>query len=69
MAFLRITFHPVGGHDICQVSIKPASKPIWIETKDDKGQKSEQLFIRTNNSSRALNTREALEYAGHRWKK
>jgi len=67
-AFLRITFHPVGGHDICKVWIKPSPKPIWIEVKDGAGQKSEQLFIRTNNSSRPLNTREALEYAAHRWK-
>ena len=68
-AFLRISFHQVGGHDICKVWIKPSPKPIWIETKDDRGQKTEQLFIRTNNSSRPLNTREALEYAAHRWKK
>ena len=67
-AFLRITFHQVAGHDICKVWIKPSPKPIWIEVKDDKGQKAEQLFIRTNNSSRPLNNREAVEYAAHRWK-
>lgn len=67
-AFMRITFHQVGGHDICKILIKPSPKPIWIEVKDDKGQKSEQLFIRTNNNSRSLTAREALEYAAYRWK-
>ena len=67
-AFMRISFHQIGGHDICKILIKPSPKPIWIEGKDDKGQKSDQLYIRTNNNSRALNTREALEYAAHRWK-
>ncbi len=67
-AFLGISFGQVGGHDICKILIKPSPKPIWIEGKDSAGQKTEQLFIRTNNSSRPLNTREALEYAAHRWK-
>ncbi len=67
-AFLRISFHKVGGHDICRFWIKPSPKPIWIETKDDRGQRAEQLFIRTNNSSRPLNNREAVEYAAHRWR-
>ena len=67
-AFLRITFGQVGGHDICNVLIRPSPKPIWIEGKDDKGQKSDQLFIRTGNSSRSLTVREATEYAAHRWK-
>lgn len=68
-AFMRISFGQVGGHDICKILTKPSPKPIWIETKDDKGQKAEQLYIRTNNNSRALNNREAVEYAAHRWKK
>ena len=67
-AFLRITFHQVQGRDICKIRVKPSTKPVWIEGKDNAGQKSELLYIRTNNSSRALSTREALEYASHRWK-
>ncbi len=67
-AFMRISFHQVGGHDICKILTKPSPKPIWIETKDDKGQKADQLYIRTNNNSRTLNNREAVEYAAHRWK-
>ena len=67
-AFLRITFGQVSGHDICQVRIKPAPKAIWVDGKDSTGQRVEQLYIRTGNSSRALTAREATEYAAHRWK-
>ena len=67
-AFLRISFGQVGGYDICKILIKPSSKPIWFEIKDDSGKKSDQFYIRTGNSSRSLNPREAMEYATHRWK-
>ncbi len=67
-AFLRITFGQVSGHDICQVRVKPAPKAIWVDGKDSTGQRVEQLYIRTGNSSRALTAREATEYAAHRWK-
>ncbi len=50
----------------CRTELSP--KAIWVAVKDDKGQKSEQLFIRTNNNSRSLTAREATEYAAHRWK-
>jgi hypothetical protein len=67
-AFLQITFGQVSGQDICQVRIKPAPKAIWIDGKDSTGQKTEQLYIRTGNSSRALTAREATDYVGNRWK-
>lgn len=67
-AFLKITFGQVSGHDICQVRIEPSPKAIWVDGKDNARQKSEQLYIRTGNSSRALTIREAANYAAHRFK-
>jgi len=62
-AFLRISFHNVGGVDVCQISIKPSPKPAYV-----KDGIAENLFVRTGNSTRQLTTREAVEYSKHRWK-
>jgi ActR/RegA family two-component response regulator len=63
VALIKIVFHRVSEKDICQVLVKPSPKPIFV--KDDKG---EHLYVRTGNSTRLLNTREALEYCKLRWK-
>lgn len=60
---INILFHRVGGDDVCQVALKPSPKPVFV--KDEKG---EHLFVRTGNSTRLLNTREAVEYCKIRWK-
>ena len=61
--FIHIIFHQIDGKDICQIAVKPSSRPVFV--KDDRG---EHLFIRTGNSTRALTTREAIEYCSTRWK-
>jgi FixJ family two-component response regulator len=60
---IQVVFHQVEGKDVCQIAIKPSTKPVFV--KDEKG---EHLFIRTGNSTRSLSTREAIEYCKVRWK-
>jgi Putative DNA-binding domain/Putative RNA methylase family UPF0020 len=61
--FLRISFHNIGGVEVCQISIKPSPKPAFV-----KDGIAENLFVRTGNSTRQLTTREGIEYCKHRWK-
>lgn len=61
-AFISLAFHRIGDEEICQVSVTPAPRAIFVE--DDR---SEHLFIRSGNSTRLLSTREALEYCNNRW--
>jgi len=60
---LNIIFHRLGESDVCQIEVKPSPKPVFV--RDEKG---EHLFVRTGNSTRLLNTREAIEYCKLRWK-
>ena len=59
-----ITFHEVGGHDVCRIETQPSPSPVFV---DEKGGKPAQLYIRTGNASRALDTRESIEYSRHHW--
>jgi hypothetical protein len=59
-----VTFHEVEGQDVCRVEVQPSPSPVFV---DEKGGKPAQLYIRTGNSSRALDTRESIEYSRHRW--
>jgi hypothetical protein len=59
-----LTFHEVKGQDVCRIEVQPSPSPVFV---DEKGGKSAQLYIRTGNSSRALDTRESIEYSRHRF--
>jgi hypothetical protein len=59
-----LTFHEVGGQDVCRIEVKPSPSPVYV---DEKSGKPVQLYIRTGNASRALDTREIFEYSRHRW--
>lgn len=61
--FLHTTFHEVEGKDICRIDAKSSPKPIFVV--EDKG---DYLYIRVGNSTRALSTREAIDYVKSRWK-
>jgi len=60
-----LTFHEVDGQDICRIEVQPSPDPVYV---DEKGGKPAQLYIRTGNASRALDTREIIEYSRHRWR-
>jgi hypothetical protein len=59
-----ITFHEVEGQDVCRIEVQPSPIPAYV---DEKGGKAAQLYIRTGNASRALDTREIIDYSRHRW--
>ena len=59
-----VTFHVVAGEDICRIEVQPSPSPVYV---DEKGGKPAQLYIRTGNASRALDTQEIIEYSRHRW--
>jgi hypothetical protein len=60
---MRIVFHTVDEHEICQITVTPSPKPVFV--KDERG---EHFYVRTGNSTRLLTTREAIEYYKLRWK-
>jgi hypothetical protein len=39
----------VDGHDVCRVNVPRATEPMWSTFKDN-----EKLFVRRNNSTRAV---------------
>jgi type I restriction-modification system DNA methylase subunit len=61
--YIRISFHETEGKDVCRITVKPSPAPIWVNIDG-----TERLYIRTNNSSRALSAREAVEYVREHWK-
>jgi len=56
--FYTIRFHRLEGKDVCRISVKPATKPIFL-----KG----ELYIRSGNQKRKLTAQEAIEYVKQRW--
>jgi len=59
-----LTFHQVEGQDVCRIEVQPSPVAVYV---DEKGGKPVQLYIRTGNASRALDTREIIEYSRRRW--
>lgn len=59
----RVDFPQIDGVEICRVSVKPCHRPVYVP--DAVG--SKDLYIRSGNSTRRLNTEEAIEYSKVRW--
>ncbi len=60
---LHTSFRTVDGKEICKVVIAPSLRPVFLE--DGRGK---HLYIRTGNSTRELDVKEAVEYVKGRWK-
>jgi hypothetical protein len=52
--------HNLGGRDICQITVQPASEPVHIEDK---------FFVREGNRKRELSVKEGVDYINKHWKK
>jgi ActR/RegA family two-component response regulator len=61
--FLQIDFAVIGSAEVCRVSAKPASKPVYVSDAAGK----DRLYIRTGNVTVELSAREALDYFNIRW--
>ena len=61
-ANLRVSFAQLGGHDVCRVTVLPASSAVYVKENNQ-----ETLYVRTGNSTRSLSTREAVAYHQQRF--
>ena len=59
-----ISFEGHDGHEVCRVDVAPSSTPVFVS----KGNSSD-LYVRINNSTRLLNTAEAVEYIAAHWRR
>ena len=59
---VHVTFHRHEVRDICRVIVEPADRPVYFH---DAG--TSHLFVRTGNSTRELDVREAMEHAARRF--
>ena len=60
---IQIEFFDVNGLDLCQLSIKKMSKPVYYRERN-----IQEFWIKTGNSSRRLSMSEAHEYIREAWK-
>jgi uncharacterized protein with ParB-like and HNH nuclease domain len=64
----RVKFHgTTEGFDICEVEIDKSPKPLFVDSIDKNGQKTGKFYVRTGNSSREFNIKEAGEYIKSRF--
>jgi ATP-dependent Lon protease len=63
-SYLTVTFDEIESQDVCRLVIRPAKAPIFM-----RGQRSDgDFYARLNNSTRLLNTADALEYVRSHWR-
>ncbi|MGC1248782.1 MAG: ATP-binding protein, partial [Spirulinaceae cyanobacterium] len=68
--YIRISFGEVEKKDVCQITVKPSPRPVYIQVKNKNGEQEESLFIRINNSTRKLDKpSEIRNYCQDRWAK
>lgn len=58
ISFYDVSFHQLNGMEICQIQVKPASQPTFLDGA---------FFVRNGNQTRQLTTQEAIEYIRNRW--
>ena len=49
---------------VCRVDVTPGNKPTFVRG----GSREADLYVRLNNSTRLLNTSDALDYVSSRWR-
>jgi ATP-dependent Lon protease len=59
-----IAFEHLNGQDVCRLDVEPSPSPVFVRS----GKTEADLYVRLNNSTRLLNTAEALEYVRSRWR-
>jgi ATP-dependent Lon protease len=64
VADVSIAFDAIEGQELCRLDVKPSGDPVFVT--NDKG--DADLYVRLNNSTRLLNTADALKYVRQRWR-
>lgn len=60
--YVAISFEHLEGHDVCRIDVRPSPKPVYVTSG-----RSADLYVRLNNSTRLLNTADAVEYISAHW--
>jgi ATP-dependent Lon protease len=61
---VSVSFEELPGGSVCRVDVRPGNTPTFV-----RGGKGEaDLYVRLNNSTRLLNTADAVEYVSSRWR-
>ena len=60
--FVKLSFHRVGGKEVCVMRVQPSGKPAYMKSEN-----GEHFFIRTGNSTTALQVRDIAPYIQSRW--
>jgi ATP-dependent Lon protease len=58
--FVEVSFDELEDGEVCRVDVKPSNQPVYAGA-------AAEFFVRTGNSTRLYNTREALEHIRTRW--
>jgi ATP-dependent Lon protease len=61
---LSVRFEEMDGGAVCRVDVRPSGKPVFVRA----GKSDADFYVRLNNSTRLLNTAEALEYVEAHWR-
>jgi ATP-dependent Lon protease len=61
---LTVTFDEIEGQEVCRLEIRLAKSPVFMRGQKTNG----DFYVRLNNSTRLLNTGDALEYVRSHWK-
>ena len=59
---ITVTFLCCGDQEVCQIDIKRALQPQYLEVKDKNGNKSQKFYVRNGNSSIELPLPEVSSY-------
>ena len=57
--FYNISFHRIGGKDVCCITVDPATEPVYVHDS--------AFYVRNGNSSPSLNPKQANAYVKQHW--
>ncbi|MCB1247071.1 MAG: ATP-binding protein [Acidimicrobiia bacterium] len=66
LAFISVSFVPVGAHHVVVVRVEPADDPVFVDTP--RGERTADFYVRVGNSTRQLLTDEFETYRRTRWR-
>jgi ATP-dependent Lon protease len=63
ISHLAVRFEQLEGGVVCRIDVRPSKRPVFVRS----GKATADFYVRLNNSTRLLNTAEALEYIQVHW--
>jgi predicted HTH transcriptional regulator len=64
---VKVRFHVIDQHDVCQVDVDPANEPIVVAFKGKDGVTNERLYVRNGNASQDIGMKEMPAYIKERF--